>query len=177
MDVSGSMTEHMKDIAKRFFILLYVFLQKRYKQVELVFIRHTDEAKEVDEKTFFESRETGGTRVSSALQEALKIVGERYPVEDWNIYIAQASDGDNESGDNERTARLMRDGLLPLCQYYAYLEVDEPHSDTPMSSLWKTYDNLAPGPAMRRVTLRQEIYPVFRELFRRRQEPLGAGQA
>ncbi|MEY3552407.1 MAG: hypothetical protein RL735_755, partial [Pseudomonadota bacterium] len=100
MDVSGSMTEHMKDMAKRFFILLYVFLQRRYKQVELVFIRHTDEAKEVDEKTFFESRETGGTRVSSALEEALKIVGERYPVGDWNIYIAQASDGDNESGDN-----------------------------------------------------------------------------
>ena len=177
MDVSGSMTEHMKDMAKRFFILLYVFLQKRYKQVELVFIRHTDEAKEVDEKTFFESRETGGTRVSSALEEALKIVSERYPVGDWNIYIAQASDGDNESGDNERTTGLMRDGLLPLCQYYAYLEVDEPHSDTPMSSLWKTYDNLAPGPAMRRVTLRQEIYPVFRELFRRRKQSLEAEQA
>jgi uncharacterized sporulation protein YeaH/YhbH (DUF444 family) len=172
MDVSGSMTEHMKDMAKRFFMLLYVFLQKRYKQVEVVFIRHTDEAKEVDEKTFFESRETGGTRVSSALQEAMKIIEERYPVGDWNIYIAQASDGDNETGDNERATALMRDGLLPLSQYYAYLEVDEPHSDTPISSLWKTYDNLDPGPAMRRVTTRQEIYPVFRELFRRRNEAL-----
>ncbi len=172
MDVSGSMTEHMKDMAKRFFMLLYVFLQKRYKQVEVVFIRHTDEAKEVDEKTFFESRETGGTRVSSALQEALKIIEERYPVADWNIYIAQASDGDNENGDNDRATALMRDGLLPLSQYYAYLEVDEPHSDTPTSSLWKTYDNLEPGPAMRRVTTRQEIYPVFRELFRRRNEAL-----
>jgi uncharacterized sporulation protein YeaH/YhbH (DUF444 family) len=172
MDVSGSMTEHMKDMAKRFFMLLYVFLQKRYKQVEVVFIRHTDEAKEVDEKTFFESRETGGTRVSSALQEAVKIIEERYPVADWNIYIAQASDGDNENGDNDRSTALMRDGLLPLCQYYAYLEVDEPHSDTPTSSLWKTYDNLEPGPAMRRVTTRQEIYPVFRELFRRRNEAL-----
>lgn len=172
MDVSGSMTEHMKDMAKRFFMLLYVFLQKRYKQVEVVFIRHTDEAKEVDEKTFFESRETGGTRVSSALQEALKIIEERYPVADWNIYIAQASDGDNENGDNDRATALMRDGLLPLSQYYAYLEVDEPHSDTPTSSLWKTYDHLDPGPAMRRVTTRQEIYPVFRELFRRRNEAL-----
>ena len=114
MDVSGSMTEHMKDMAKRFFMLLYVFLQKRYKQVEVVFIRHTDEAKEVDEKTFFESRETGGTRVSSALQEALKIIEARYPVADWNIYIAQASDGDNENGDNDRATALMRDGLLPL---------------------------------------------------------------
>jgi uncharacterized sporulation protein YeaH/YhbH (DUF444 family) len=110
--------------------------------------------------------------VSSALQEALKIIEERYPVGDWNIYIAQASDGDNENGDNDRSTALMRDGLLPLCQYYAYLEVDEPHSDTPTSSLWKTYDNLEPGPAMRRVTMRQEIYPVFRELFRRRNEAL-----
>ena len=177
MDVSGSMTGHMKDMAKRFFMLLYIFLQKRYRQVELVFIRHTDEAREVDEKTFFESRETGGTRVSSALEEALKIVGERYPAGDWNIYIAQASDGDNESADNERTTGLMRDGLLPLCQYYAYLEVDEPQSDMPMSSLWKTYENLAPGPAMRRVTLRQDIYPVFRELFRRRHQSLEAEQA
>ncbi len=174
MDVSGSMTEHMKDMAKRFFMLLYVFLQRRYKQVEVVFIRHTDEAREVDEKTFFESRETGGTRVSSALEEAMRVIGERYPVSEWNIYIAQASDGDNESGDNERATALMRDGLLPLSQYYAYLEVDEPHSDTPMSSLWKTYDTLSPGPSMRRVTMRQEIYPVFRELFRRRNEALEA---
>jgi uncharacterized sporulation protein YeaH/YhbH (DUF444 family) len=168
MDVSGSMTEHMKDIAKRFFMLLYVFLERRYKQVEIVFIRHTDEAREVDEKTFFESRETGGTRVSSALKETLRIIEERYPVADWNIYIAQASDGDNESGDSEKSLALMREGLLPLSQYFAYLEVDEPHSDSPMSTLWKTYAHLDPGPTMRRVTSRQEIYPVFRELFKRR---------
>ncbi len=168
MDVSGSMTEHMKDMAKRFFMLLYVFLQKRYKQVEVVFIRHTDHAKEVDEDNFFQSRETGGTRVSSALEEALRIIGERYPVSEWNIYIAQASDGDNETGDHERAMKLMRDGLMPISQYVAYLEVDEPHSDMPLSSLWKTYQNLDPAPSMRRVTMRQEIYPVFRDLFRRR---------
>lgn len=172
MDVSGSMTEHMKDIAKRFFMLLYVFLERRYKQVEIVFIRHTDEAREVDEKTFFESRETGGTRVSSALKEAVRILEERYPVADWNIYMAQASDGDNETGDHERATTLMREGLLPQCQYFAYLEVDEPHNDAPRSTLWKTYDNLQPGPSMRRVTTRQEIYPVFRDLFRRRSEAL-----
>ena len=168
MDVSGSMTEHMKDMAKRFFMLLYVFLQKRYKQVEIVFIRHTDHAKEVDEQTFFHSRETGGTKVSSALEEALKIIADRYPSGDWNIYVAQASDGDNETSDNERAIALMRDGLLPLSQYYAYLEVDEPHSDMPLSTLWKAYDNLDPSPSMRRVTMRQDIYPVFRDLFARR---------
>ena len=79
MDVSASMTEHMKDLAKRFYMLLYVFLKKRYKKVELVFIRHTDEAREVDEQTFFHGTESGGTKVSSVLHEMLRVVGERYP--------------------------------------------------------------------------------------------------
>ena len=79
MDVSGSMTEHMKDLAKRFFILLHIFLTRRYRHVEIVFIRHTDQATEVDEETFFDSRETGGTLVSSALDEMKRIVAERYP--------------------------------------------------------------------------------------------------
>ncbi len=69
MDVSGSMTEHMKDLAKRFYALLYIFLKRRYRHVEIVFIRHTHEAKEVDEETFFHSPETGGTVVSTALDE------------------------------------------------------------------------------------------------------------
>ena len=169
MDVSGSMSQHMKDIAKRFFMLLYVFLTKRYKHVDIVFIRHTDEAKEVDEQTFFTSRETGGTRVSTALEEMMRVVEARYPVADWNIYVAQASDGDNEPGDNGHAVHLMRESILPLCQYYAYLEVDEPHHHGgSRSSLWRAYESIKPEtPAMRRVTSRQEIYPVFRELFRR----------
>ena len=169
MDVSGSMSQHMKDIAKRFFMLLYVFLSKRYRLVDVVFVRHTDEAKEVDEETFFQSRETGGTRVSSALIEMLRIVDERYPPRDWNIYVAQASDGDNEPGDNALAGSLMTERVLPICQYFAYLEVDEPHHHgNSRSSLWRAYDALEPeSPAMRRVTSRQAIYPVFRELFRR----------
>ena len=99
MDVSGSMTEHMKDLAKRFYMLLYVFLKRRYRQVEIVFVRHTHEAKEVDEETFFNSPETGGTLVSSALVEMKRIVAERYPPASWNIYAAQASDGDNSTAD------------------------------------------------------------------------------
>jgi uncharacterized sporulation protein YeaH/YhbH (DUF444 family) len=136
MDVSGSMTEHMKDIAKRFFMLLYVFLKRRYEQVEVVFIRHTDEAKEVDEETFFHSRETGGTRVSTALAEMARIAAERYPRESWNIYAAQASDGDNERSDNMQAATLLRDGILPICQYFAYIEVAEPDHEPAMSSVW-----------------------------------------
>src|SRR3954452_10059352 len=99
MDVSGSMTEHMKDLAKRFYTLLYVFLKRRYRHVEIVFIRHTHQAEEVDEDTFFHATETGGTVVSTALEEMARIVAQRYRPEDWNIYAAQASDGDNTSSD------------------------------------------------------------------------------
>ena len=101
MDVSGSMTERMKDLAKRFFMLLHIFLVRRYKTVDLVFIRHTSTAQEVDEETFFYSRETGGTVVSTALAEMDRIIKERYPLDAWNIYAAQASDGDNFGADSE----------------------------------------------------------------------------
>ena len=123
MDVSGSMTEHMKDLAKRFFALLYLFLKRRYQHVEVVFIRHTHLAEEVDEKTFFHSRETGGTVVSSALQTMHQIATQRNRPEDWNIYGAQASDGDNAPSDADETLALLGDAVLPLCQYFAYLEV------------------------------------------------------
>ena len=104
MDVSGSMTEHMKDLAKRFYVLLYIFLKRRYKHVDVVFIRHTHEAPEVDEDTFFHSPETGGTVVSTALEEMQRVVAERYDPDSWNIYAAQASDGDNTATDNDQTA-------------------------------------------------------------------------
>src|SRR5260370_6692437 len=79
MDVSGSMTEAMKDLAKRFFMLLHIFLVRRYRHVDVVFIRHTSTAEEVDEETFFYSRETGGTVVSTALEKMLEIARARYP--------------------------------------------------------------------------------------------------
>jgi hypothetical protein len=175
MDVSGSMTEHMKDLAKRFFMLLYVFLTRRYQHVEIVFIRHTHQAKEVDEETFFRSPETGGTVVSSALREMQRIIDERYSPEDWNIYAAQASDGDNAPNDNSACALLLTEALLPVCQYFAYLEVGAEEGRVPVgflgskTTLWQTYEPLRNqgAIAMRRVTHRREIYPVFRELFRR----------
>jgi hypothetical protein len=177
MDVSGSMTEDMKDLAKRFYILLYLFLQRRYKHVEIVFIRHTHEAAEVDEQTFFHSRETGGTLVSTALEEMQKVVTARFPPAEWNIYAAQASDGDNAAGDSQKTARLLLDTILPACQYYAYIEVGRegehgmPGFPRGPTDLWRTYEQLvgAGAPmAMKKVRHRREIYPVFRELFARR---------
>ena len=125
MDVSGSMTEHMKDLAKRFYMLLYVFLKRRYRHVEIVFIRHTDRAEEVDEETFFHGPASGGTLVSSALQAMHDIVRSRFRPADWNIYAAQASDGDNSSSDGEVAGRLLTEMILPVSQFFAYLEVGE----------------------------------------------------
>jgi uncharacterized sporulation protein YeaH/YhbH (DUF444 family) len=173
MDVSGSMSEHMKDLAKRFYMLLYIFLTRRYRHVEIVFIRHTDQAEEVDEETFFRSPATGGTLVSSALEAMRQVVVARYHPDDWNIYAAQASDGDNSYADGAATERLLTGSILPVCQYFAYLEVGDEGSGTMSdSSLWSLYQHLrADGAqlAMRKVSRRSEIYPVFHELFQRRQ--------
>lgn len=170
MDVSGSMDEHMKDLAKRFYSLLYLFLKRRYKRVDVVFIRHTHEAREVDEETFFHSRESGGTVVSTALEEMARIVQDRFPGNEWNIYAAQASDGDNLPMDNPNTINLLKTAILPLCQYYAYLEVGHARDDGggEATSLWRAYEMIAGSEermAMRKVSHRRDIYPVFRELF------------
>lgn len=176
MDVSGSMTEHMKDLAKRFFMLLHLFLTRRYAHVDIVFIRHTHEAKEVDEENFFHATETGGTLVSSALEEMKKILAQRYRPEDWNIYTAQASDGDNTASDSARTAALLVSDILPACQYYAYLEVGSEDGRmgfiSHASEIWRSYEALRMAGhsiAMRRASHRREIYPVFRDLFRKRE--------
>ncbi|MBZ9793077.1 YeaH/YhbH family protein [Rhizobium sp. 3T7] len=176
MDVSASMGEREKDLAKRFFVLLHLFLTRRYERIDIVFIRHTDEAREVDEETFFYSKQSGGTVVSTALEEMLRVIEERYPAHLWNIYAAQASDGDNISGDSERCAALLRDHLMRLCQYYAYVEIiDERETEIfgttdNGTSLWRAYrtvDGEVPNFQMTRISRPADIYPVFRKLFTR----------
>jgi hypothetical protein len=174
MDVSGSMSEHMKDLAKRFYMLLYVFLKRRYRRVEIVFIRHTDRAEEVDEETFFRGPASGGTLVSSALEAMNIIVKSRYRPADWNIYAAQASDGDNSYSDGDVVSRLLTEMILPVTQFFAYLEVGETGShsfDVSDSSLWTLYQRLrAEGATLsaRKVSDRSQIFPVFHDLFHRR---------
>jgi uncharacterized sporulation protein YeaH/YhbH (DUF444 family) len=176
MDVSGSMSEHMKDLAKRFYMLLYVFLTRRYRHVEIVFIRHTDRAEEVDEDTFFHGPASGGTLVSSALQAMHEIVRSRFRPADWNIYAAQASDGDNSTSDSDAVSRLLTEKILPVSQFFAYLEVGESGGSTfdmSDSSLWTLYQRLrAEGVplSMRKVSDRSEIFPVFHDLFQRRRK-------
>jgi uncharacterized sporulation protein YeaH/YhbH (DUF444 family) len=173
MDVSGSMTEAMKDLAKRFFMLLHVFLIRRYRHVDIVFIRHTSTAEEVDEETFFYSRETGGTVVSTALEKMLEIARARYSTDRWNIYAAQASDGDNYGADSGRCVALLGGEVLPLCQYFAYVEVGDGMGGSLTglsrdSDLWRAYSEVAPVHphfVMRRVNDPSQIFSVFHELF------------
>jgi uncharacterized sporulation protein YeaH/YhbH (DUF444 family) len=165
MDVSGSMDEGRKELSKRFFILLYLFLTRHYEKIDLVFIRHHTQAQEVDEQNFFHARETGGTVVSSALVLMEEIIKARYNPSEWNIYGAQASDGDNWHHDSGRCRELLGDKLLPLCRYYAYVQVAEEEQN-----LWEEYTHLLEGHrhfAMRKATSADQIYPVFRDLFKK----------
>ncbi len=168
MDVSGSMTQDIKDLAKRFFVLLHLFLKRHYEKIEVVFIRHHTKADEVDEEEFFYSRETGGTVVSSALDLMQKIIRDRYPTDSWNIYAAQASDGENWQDDSPKCHDMLVKSLMPALQYFAYVEI----SSRDNNELWSAYGDI-PGHfpdrfAMRRVTSASEIYPVFRDLFERK---------
>ncbi|EGR4135140.1 YeaH/YhbH family protein [Vibrio cholerae] len=166
MDVSGSMDQATKDIAKRFYVLLYLFLTRTYENVEVVFIRHHTQAKEVNEHDFFYSQETGGTIVSSALKLMHEIIEARYPLGEWNIYGAQASDGDNWADDSPRCKELLSNKLLPYCQYYAYIEITRRSHQT----LWHEYEKLQASFdnfAMKNIRGVEDIFPVFRELFQK----------
>ena len=166
MDVSASMDEDKKDLAKRFFTLLYLFLTRKYRHVELVFIRHTDDAEEVDEDTFFHDPKSGGTVVLPALELMGRVRRERY-ADSWNVYAAQASDGDAFGSDPAKSARFLREIILPATRYYAYVELASQETIRP-SNLWAEYAVLAgelDNFAMRRAARRENIYPVFRDLF------------
>ncbi len=166
MDVSGSMDESRKDTAKRFFILLYLFLKRAYDKIEVVFIRHHTQAAEVDEEEFFHSRESGGTVVSSALQLLIKIMSERYGSGEWNSYVAQASDGDNWDNDSVLCKQLLVNTIMPAVQYYTYVEI----TDGPPQNLWEQYSEVPDHHrnfAMQKIVTPADIYPVFRELFKK----------
>ena len=166
MDISGSMDQNKKDIAKRFFILLYLFLTRTYEKIQIVFISHHTIAKEVDEESFFYSRETGGTVVSSALKLMDQVIKDRFPTDEWNIYAAQASDGDNWNDDSPICRDILIDSIMPSVQYYSYIEIS---NDNPQN-LWREYlnvKNACENFAMQRIDNVSEIYPVFRELFKK----------
>ena len=169
MDVSGSMDEARKDLAKRFFILLYLFLSRHYEKTEVVFIRHHTQAAEVTEDEFFHATESGGTVVSSALTLMNEIIRDRYMGSEWNIYGAQASDGDNWQQDSSKCRELLDNKILPLVRYYAYVQVADEDQN-----LWEEYTRVRdanPHFAMQKICTPSQIFPVFRDLFKK--QPLG----
>ena len=141
MDVSGSMDEARKDLSKRFFILLYLFLTRHYEaHRSWSSSATTRRRRRSTRENFFHATETGGTVVSSALVLMDEIIRARYsPSSEWNIYGAQASDGDNWHHDSGRCRELLADKILPLCRYFAYVQVAEEEQN-----LWEEY---AHGPA------------------------------
>jgi uncharacterized sporulation protein YeaH/YhbH (DUF444 family) len=146
----------------------------------VVFIRHTETAREVDEETFFRSRETGGTVVSSALEVMLQVQKERYPTDRFNLYVAQASDGDNVSSDRATVDNLMRNRILPMVRYFAYVETSGGagsyhFGSTTESDLWTTYAAIAlPNLAMRRLTEPGDVCAVLADLFAKHGAPAAA---
>jgi uncharacterized protein len=169
MDVSSSMDETRKDLAKRFFTLLYLFLTRKYQKVELIFIRHTDQAQEVDEDTFFNGTQAGSTKVVSALVKMQEIIAQRFPASHYNIFGAQASDGDSFGADSTESSAYLISQLLPFSRYFVYAEVgDRPeHGST---SLWAAYDDIeCEHFNMATVRARDEVYPALAKLFQREQ--------
>ena len=178
MDVSGSMDEPKKDMAKRFFMLLYLFLQKKYDSVRLEFIRHHTVADRVDENTFFYDKLSGGTVVSSALRLCVDTIKKEYDPSLYNVYVCQASDGDNYDSDNPECKRILETELLPLTQYMAYIEIGDQHlvQHYPMmyyasSRLYNVYQTVSFGSEklqISKVFEQKEIYDVFRKLFEKK---------
>ncbi len=179
MDVSASMEEKEKEIAKRFFLLLYLFLERKYQRIEIRFVRHTTDAEECTEEEFFYDRKTGGTIVSAGIKKVHELIKSDYDLDKWNVYVVQASDGDNSMYDNETVKEELAE-LLPKCQYYIYHEVKPGresshtgeilgHSSTVYDTISKlrfTYPNIHPI----LVGSIEDVVPIFRKIFTKTNE-------
>ncbi len=164
MDVSGSMGEFEKYIARSFYFWMVRFLRTKYNNVKIVFISHHTEAKEVTEEEFFHKGESGGTQVSSAYELALEIIQARYNPQDWNIYPFHFSDGDNLPWDNEKCVQLVQK-LMGMCNLFGYGEIREGHYRSP-STLMSAYNKITDKKFIA-VTIsdKKEVYPALRKFF------------
>ena len=127
MDVSGSMTDEEKEIVRTEAFWIDTWLSSQYDGIDVRYIIHDAAAKMVDEETFYHTRESGGTRISSAYRVCAELLDKNYPAADWNIYCFQFSDGDNWGEDNEQSIALLRDRLLPVCNLFCYGQVESPY--------------------------------------------------
>ncbi|HEY2493004.1 MAG TPA: sporulation protein YhbH [Paenibacillus sp.] len=166
MDTSGSMGNFEKYCARSFFFWMTRFLRRQYEKVEIVFVAHHTEAKEVTEDEFFNRGESGGTICSSAYQKALDIIDQRYPTARYNIYPFHFSDGDNLTSDNERCVKLIGE-LLKVCNMFGYGEVNQYNRS---STLMSAYRNIKLDPFMYYVIKEKgEVYQALKTFFRKRE--------
>jgi len=170
MDVSGSMSTEKKYIARSFFFLLYQFLRHKYDNIEVVFVAHTVEAKEVSEEDFFKLSPSGGTFISPALDLTLNAIDKRYHPQNWNIYAFHCSDGDNWSEDEEKAIKSSL-SLKEKCQLYGYCEIDPDGRNvqwrsSPYSRTYETYTPHADDKfKLLLLNSSKDIWPAFKKLF------------
>jgi sporulation protein YhbH len=167
MDTSGSMGSFEKYIARSFFFWMTRFLRTKYEKVEIVFIAHHTEAKEVTEEEFFTKGESGGTICSSAYQKALEIIDRRYPPANYNIYPFHFSDGDNLTSDNERCVKLIEQ-LLQRCNMFGYGEVNQYNRSSTLMSAYRHIQI----PKFQHCIIREkgEVYKALRTFFTKPKE-------
>ena len=170
MDTSGSMDTTKKYLARSFFFFLYHFIVRRYQNVEIVFVAHHTEAKEVTEEEFFSKGESGGTYISSAYVKALEIIKERYDVSLWNVYAFHCSDGDNSGSDNEKAVSKAKE-LCEKSNLFGYVEI-KPGSSTPghygyaESSMIKVFAKLKQTNFHSAIiTQKGDVYPAFKKFM------------
>lgn len=168
MDVSGSVDEMQKELSKRFYILLYLFLKKNYEEINIRFIRYTTVAKDVSEEEFFYSKETGGTQASSALKLTNEIIENEYPTDEWNIYIAHTSDGDNWKEDNTLLVNEIEKKLLPKIQYYAYVEVKNQNKSSDLRPIYENMSQKNEKIKTADITSTKDVYPALKFLFQKK---------
>ena len=171
MDVSGSMDADRKRMARLFFYWCVQFLRRRYEQTEIVFIAHTTEAREVTEEEFFGHAQSGGTRVSSAFEEIERIQRERFPSEDWNVYVLHVSDGDNFTADNPHALELI-ERLTRACALLGYLEVDPARRSArwggaayKLSSFYEEHGGALDGFVFAEASDDRELWPALKKFF------------
>ena len=164
MDVSGSMGTFEKYVSRAFYFWMLHFLRTKYDNVEIVFVAHHTEAREVTEEEFFTRGESGGTKASSAYQLALGLLEERYPPSRWNIYPFHFSDGDNWPSDNELCLKLTSD-LVERCNQFGYGEIRQGRYSY-QSTLMHTFERIT-NPKFVSVTIadKADVYPALRSFF------------
>jgi hypothetical protein len=171
MDISGSMSQNKKFLARSFYFLLYHFINARYENCEVIFIAHDTEAYEVDEDRFFKRGESGGTKVSSGLQMVQDIINKRFHPSSWNVYCFQCSDGDNWSDDDERTVDLaMR--LKDTCQLFGYCQIEPKEEKSGWDTSRKLNQTYFPliDTNFKCVDIsgKEDIWPAFQKLLGKR---------